>query len=55
MARPRKEEKDKKVKISSTLDLDVFEKLNEETIKLETERSKLINHILKDYFEGKQI
>ena len=51
MARPTKLEKDRKVKFGISLDRDLFDRMVKEKIK----KSTLLNKLLKEYYENKNM
>ena len=51
MGRPKKQEKDCKVKFGISLDRDLFDRMIKEKVK----KSTLLNKLLKEYYENKDL
>ena len=51
MARPTKLEKDRKVKFGISLDRDLFDRM----VKEKTKKSTLVNKLLREYYENKDM
>lgn len=51
MGRPKKQEKDSKIKFGISLDRELFDKMVKEKIK----KSTLLNKLLKEYYEKKDL
>jgi hypothetical protein len=51
MARPTKLEKDRKIKFGISLDRDLFDRMVKEKIK----KSTLLNKLLREYYENKNL
>ena len=51
MGRPKKEEKDKKIKVSISLDRNLYEKIKDDNVK----PSRIIEKLVREYYGNKNL